>query len=151
MAFKRQHEMMAGFSMASMTDVIFLLLIFFMVTSTFVFPTAIDVNLPESSQQTAIKPGTTVYIDAQQNIFASYGGEEPQPMDNSTLVTFLRLTTTQDPEAYIALYADESVPYGRIVEILNIGAENNFKMVLATKPAPAKALPAADTNDSTDN
>lgn len=142
---------MAGFSMASMTDVIFLLLIFFMVTSTFVFPTAIDVNLPESSQQTAIKPGTTVYIDAQQNIFASYGGEEPQPMDNSTLVTFLRLTTTQDPEAYIALYADESVPYGRIVEILNIGAENNFKMVLATKPAPAKALPAADTNDSTDN
>lgn len=142
---------MAGFSMASMTDVIFLLLIFFMVTSTFVFPTAIDVNLPESSQQTAIKPGTTVYIDANQNIFASYGGEEPQPMDNSTLVTFLRLTTTQDPEAYIALYADESVPYGRIVEILNIGAENNFKMVLATKPAPAKAVPATEANESTDN
>ncbi len=142
---------MAGFSMASMTDVIFLLLIFFMVTSTFVFPTAIDVNLPESSQQTAIKPGTTVYIDAHQNIFASYGGEEPQPMDNATLVTFLRLTTTQDPEGYIALYADESVPYGRIVEVLNIGAENNFKMVLATKPAPGKAIPAADSNDSTDN
>ncbi|MDE6073338.1 MAG: biopolymer transporter ExbD [Muribaculaceae bacterium] len=151
MAFKRQHEMMAGFSMASMTDVIFLLLIFFMVTSTFVFPTAIDVNLPQSSQQTAIKPGTTVYIDADSNIFASYGGEEPQPMDNSTLVTFLKLATTQDPEAYIALYADESVPYGRIVEILNIGAENNLKMVLATKPAPAKAVPATDITDPSDN
>ncbi|MDE5845577.1 MAG: biopolymer transporter ExbD [Muribaculaceae bacterium] len=141
MAFKRQHEMMAGFSMASMTDVIFLLLIFFMVTSTFVFPTAIDVNLPQSSQQTAIKPGTTVFIDAQQNLFASYGSEEPQPMDPASLVTFLRLTTQQDPEGYIALYADESVPYGRIVEILNIGAENNFKMVLATKPAPPSAVP----------
>lgn len=40
MSLKRQHDMMAGFSMASMTDVVFLLLVFFMVTSTFVFPTA---------------------------------------------------------------------------------------------------------------
>ncbi|MDE5689750.1 MAG: biopolymer transporter ExbD, partial [Duncaniella sp.] len=58
MALKRQNTMMAAFSMASMTDVIFLLLIFFMVTSTFVFPTALEVNLPESSKQTALKPST---------------------------------------------------------------------------------------------
>ena len=51
------------FSMASMTDVIFLLLIFFMVTSTFVFPSAMEVNLPQSGQQTAIKPTTRIYID----------------------------------------------------------------------------------------
>ncbi len=132
---------MATFSMASMTDVIFLLLIFFMVTSTFVFPTALEVNLPESSEQTAIKPGTTVYLDSESNLYASYGGEEPQPMTASTLVTFLKLAVEQDPEGFIALYADESVPYGKIVEILNIGAENNLKMVLATKPAPASARP----------
>lgn len=54
MALKRQHRMMEVFSMASMTDVIFLLLIFFMVTSTFVFPTALEVNLPESSHQTTL-------------------------------------------------------------------------------------------------
>ncbi|WP_286524583.1 biopolymer transporter ExbD, partial [Duncaniella freteri] len=58
MALKRQHRMMEVFSMASMTDVIFLLLIFFMVTSTFVFPTALEVNLPESSHQTSLKPST---------------------------------------------------------------------------------------------
>ena len=46
MALKRQHDMLSMFSMASMTDVIFLLLIFFMVTSTFVFPSALEVNLP---------------------------------------------------------------------------------------------------------
>ena len=63
MALKRQHEISATFSMASMTDVIFLLLVFFMVTSTFVFPTALEVNLPQSSEQTAIKPGTRVYLD----------------------------------------------------------------------------------------
>lgn len=141
MAFKRQHDMMSAFSMASMTDVIFLLLIFFMVTSTFVFPTALEVNLPQSSEQTAIKPGTTVYLDASQNLYASYGGEEPQPMDPQSLVTFLKLAAEQDPEGFIALYADETVPYGKIVEILNIGADNNLKMVLATKPAPASARP----------
>ncbi len=134
--------MMAAFSMASMTDVIFLLLIFFMVTSTFVFPTALEVNLPQSSEQTAIKPGTTVYLDNESKLYASFGGEEPQPMDSSALVTFLKLAVEQDPEGYIALYADESVPYGRIVEILNIGAENNLKMVLATKAAPSSAKPA---------
>ncbi|MDE6927434.1 MAG: biopolymer transporter ExbD, partial [Muribaculaceae bacterium] len=47
MALKRQQDMMATFSMASMTDVIFLLLVFFLVTSTFVFPTAMEIDLPE--------------------------------------------------------------------------------------------------------
>ena len=84
MALKRQHEMTATFSMASMTDVIFLLLVFFMVTSTFVFPTALEVNLPQSSEQTAIKPGTRVYLDKDSNIFVSHDKKEPQPF---TLIT----------------------------------------------------------------
>ena len=68
MALKRQHDMMAMFSMASMTDVIFLLLIFFMITSTFVFPTALEVNLPQSTVQTALKPGTRVYLDKDEKL-----------------------------------------------------------------------------------
>ena len=52
-----------------MTDVIFLLLIFFMVTSTIIFPAAIDVNLPQSSEQTQLKPVTEVYIDAKEQIY----------------------------------------------------------------------------------
>ena len=76
MALKRQHDLLASYSMASMTDVIFLLLIFFMVTSTFVSPTAFEVDLPKSSEQTAIKkPSTKVYIDKCQNLFASFGYE----------------------------------------------------------------------------
>lgn len=134
--FKRQHQMMATFSMASMTDVIFLLLIFFMVTSTFVFPTALEVTLPQSSVQSAIKPGITLYIDKNQDLYASVGNEKPEPLDPSAMVSFLKLAVENNPEAYIALYADESVPYGDIVKVLNIGAENNLKMVLATRPAP---------------
>ena len=135
MALKKQHDMMAMFSMASMTDVIFLLLIFFMVTSTFVFPTALEVNLPQSSEQTAIKPGTRVYLDKELKLYASFGQEEPQPIEAGALLSFLKMTQAQSPESYIALFADEEVPYGEIVRILEMGAQNNLKMVLATKPA----------------
>lgn len=140
MALKRQHDLLASYSMASMTDVIFLLLIFFMVTSTFVSPTAFEVNLPKSSEQTAIKkPSTKVYIDKDQKLFASFGEEEPQPMGDDQLLTFLQLAQQQDPAQYIALYADETVPYGRIVEILDMTARHNLKMVLATKPVEANS------------
>lgn len=143
MALKRQHEISANFSMASMTDVIFLLLVFFMVTSTFVFPTALEVNLPQSSEQTAIKPGTRVYLDKEMQLFVSHDKEEPQAIHLDNLVTYLVTVQVQAPESFIALYADEEVPYGKVVEILNLAAQNNLKMVLATKPAPTSTTPDA--------
>lgn len=135
MALKRQRELFATFSMASMTDVIFLLLIFFMVTSTFVFPTSLEVNLPQSSEQTAIKPGTRVYIDKELKLYASFGETQPEPIEENQLLAFLQLTQQQDSTQFIALYADESVPYGKIVEVLDLTARHNLKMVLATKPS----------------
>lgn len=139
---KRQNNLMAAFSMASMTDVIFLLLIFFMVTSTFVFPTALEINLPQSSEQTAIKPSTRVYVDKEMKIYASFSDDEPQLMESADhLLAFLQLAQQQNPDGVIAIYADEEVTYGHLVEILDLGARNNLKMVLATKPAPASARP----------
>ncbi len=130
--------------MASMTDVIFLLLIFFMVTSTFVFPTALEVNLPQSSEQTAIKPSTRVYIDRSMKLYATMGSGEPQEMTLEELMAFLQLnaSSAEGAEAeYIAVYADEEVTYGRLVEVLDMGARFNLRMVLATKPAPASIMP----------
>ncbi len=144
MALKRQYDMTSLFSMASMTDVIFLLLIFFMVTSTFVFPTALEVNLPQSSEQTAIKPSTRVYVDKNKVIYASFAEEsgEPQPMSMQQLVGFIQVMRQKGTsEDFIAIYADEEVPYGTLVEILDLGARNGLKMVLATKPAPSTAMP----------
>lgn len=121
--------------MASMTDVIFLLLVFFMVTSTFVFPTALDINLPQGTEQTPAKPATRVFIDPEGAYYVSYDNAELQPIAAEHLVEFLHNVTEQDPEnAGIAVYADVAVPYGKVVEVLNIGAANNLKMVLATKP-----------------
>lgn len=143
MALKRQNTMMAAFSMASMTDVIFLLLIFFMVTSTFVFPTALEVNLPQSSKQTALKPSTRVYIDKNGAIYATADESEPVAMDMASLLDFLSQQASRPGggEEYIAVYADEEVTYGALVKVLDLGAQNNLKMVLATKPAPVSARP----------
>lgn len=143
MALKRQYDMTSIFSMASMTDVIFLLLIFFMVTSTFVFPTALEVNLPQSSEQTALKPSTRVFVDKNKVIYASFSDDnsEPQPLNLNQLVGFIQTMRAQRQEDFIAIYADEEVPYGTLVEILDIGAKNGLKMVLATKPAPSSAMP----------
>lgn len=138
---------MDTFSMASMTDVIFLLLIFFMVTSTFVFPTGLEVNLPQAAEQSPVKPETKIYIDANDSIYACTGDEKPQPMNLQVLPTFLKMAWEQDSTGFIALYADREVPYGRIVEVLNVGSENNLKIVLATNPVETSApAPAPDAS-----
>ncbi len=134
MALKRRHKIESNFSMASMTDVIFLLLIFFMVTSTIVFPNSIKVNLPQSKQQTAAKPVARITIDENMNYFVAYGSERSQEVSYQELSDFLANLQKKDPDTYIALYADEIIPYREIVKILNIANENKLKMVLATRP-----------------
>lgn len=119
--------------MSSMTDIIFLLLIFFMITSTMVTPNAIKVLLPQGSQQTSAKPLARVIIDKELNYYSAFGNEDEMPIDPEEISDFLKKCANEEPEMYVALYADESVPYREIVKVLNIANENNFKMVLATR------------------
>ena len=135
---KRRAKISPNFSMASMTDLIFLLLIFFMITSTVVSPNAIKVLLPQGKQQTSAKPLTRVIIDKDLNFYAGFGNEKEQPLQLAELTSFLQACADKEPEMYVALYADESVPYREIVRILNIANENHFKMVLAIRPPEVK-------------
>lgn len=144
MALKRQQEMLATFSMASMTDVVFLLLVFFMVTSSFVFPTAIEVDLPQSSQQTPVKPSTRVFVDAEGQYFVAAPDCDPVAVPADSLVLFFGSIAPADSLGAVAVYADENVKYGKIVELLNLGADNAIKMVLATKPASPAPEKSAD-------
>jgi biopolymer transport protein ExbD len=123
-----------------------LLLIFFRVTSTYVFPTALEVNLPQSTQQTKIKPSIRIYLDAENQLKTVKGDGDAEPMTQTELATGLKLSMTEDPESFVALYADEAVSYGKIVEILNIGAELDIKIVLATTPTPKAEQPAAEAD-----
>ena len=119
--------------MASMTDIIFLLLIFFMITSTMVSPNAIKVLLPQGSQQTSAKPLTRVIIDKQLNCYVAFGNQDEMPVTWEELPAFLQDCAAKEPEMYVALYADETIPYREMVKVLNIANETQCKMVLATR------------------
>lgn len=133
MALKRPQRMLDSFSMASMTDVVFLLLVFFMVTSAFVFPTALEVDLPQSEQQTPLKPRYRVYIDANGDYYRAEADEQPIALPVDSLSIWVE-GLAADSVATVAVYADSEVPYGKVVEVLNVGAVSSVKMVLATRP-----------------
>lgn len=137
MALHRRTKISPTFNMASMTDIIFLLLIFFMITSTMVAPNAMKVNLPQSKKQSSIKAAASVTIDERQHIYASADGKTPHEVTLKQLPQVLKKAQRQDGELYVTLYADETVPYKNIVEVLNVANENHFKMVLATR-APSE-------------
>lgn len=136
--------------MSSMTDVIFLLLIFFMVTSTIIFPAAIDVNLPQSSEQTSEKPVTEVYIDRDENLFLVTDRNDsanilsvPKPVTIDALRAELSAIQATDSTRAVALYADSTVDYGKVVHVLDMAARSNLRMVLATKAvSPDETLSA---------
>ena len=134
MALKRRRKITAEFSMASMTDMIFLLLIFFMITSTVVVPNAIKVLLPQSAQQTAAKPLTRVTINADMQYFVAYGRERERRVSFEEITPFLQECYTREPDIYVALYADETISYKEVVKILDIANQNNFRMILVTRP-----------------
>lgn len=136
----KRPQMLATFSMASMTDVVFLLLVFFMVTSAFVFPTALDIELPQSNMQTPVKPSTNIYIDAGGQYFlATADNDTPVAVPRDSLAAAIYASAAADSLGAVAVYADTEVKYGNVVEVLNIGAQNNIKMVLATQPAAPDA------------
>lgn len=121
-----------------------------MVTSTIIFPAAIDVNLPQSSEQTSLKPVTEVYIDADKNIYlVEDRNDSTNILSTPVAVTLdelsLRLTDIQEQDSLraVALYADSLVDYGKVVGILDLAAKRNLKMVLATR---AKTVTPAENN-----
>lgn len=143
MALKKPFVPLSLFSMSSMTDVIFLLLIFFMVTSSFIFPSAVDVKLPSSSNQISGKPITEVYLDSLRRISivedrtdsVDISKSYPREVSLEALTERLSAIRSVDSLRTVALYADKSVDYGSVVEILDAAAKQNLKMVLATQVA----------------
>lgn len=128
MALKTRNKVNATFSMSSMTDIVFLLLIFFMVTSTLISPNALKLLLPKSSNQTAAKPITTVSIDKNFNFFL-----ETTPVPFSQLEHKLQRKLAREDDPTISLHVDKSVPMEQVVKVMNIAKNNKYKLILATR------------------
>lgn len=134
MKLKRKSKAMEVFSMASMTDTIFLLLIFFMVSSTLVVPSSLKVTLPQSSQQSTPRPITRIVLTEDMKYFVGVEGEDDRQVSFDEIAPYLEATKAANPDMYVALYADEEVSYREIVRLLNIAVEHKYQMVLATRP-----------------
>ncbi len=134
MALKKRNKPDANFSMSSMTDIIFLLLLFFMIASTMSSPNDMKVNLPQSSAKTATKAKIIrVGINAKGEFSIAEKGQKPQIVNFEEIEPYLQASQAADSTSYVALHADENVPYKQIVQILDIANENRLKLVIATK------------------
>jgi biopolymer transport protein ExbD len=129
MAIKTSNKINPGFSLASMSDLVFLLLIFFMITSTMVAPNALKLLLPQSNSQVRAKPITTISIDKNLNFYL-----ETQPLKFEDLERALQLKLMNSDDPTVALHADKSVPVEEVVKVMNIAKNNKYKLILATSP-----------------
>lgn len=135
MAIKPRNKKKLDFNMSSMSDLVFLLLIFFMLTSTLVSPNAIKLLLPNSSSKTLAKQTVNVYINANLEYFI-----EREPVAIEQLENSISEDIKGQEQASIVLRSDKSVPIQNVVNVIDavnkINEKNNtkHKVILATKP-----------------
>lgn len=129
MAIKRNRKTNPNFNMSSMTDIVFLLLIFFLVTSTLVNPNALKLLLPKSTNQLPNQAMVTISID-KDLIYYFNTKVTPFSMLESKVVEELK--NTDDP--CINIQAEKSVPIEHVVKVMNIAKTHGYKSILATSP-----------------
>jgi biopolymer transport protein ExbD len=128
-ALRSSNKIDAGFSLSSMTDLVFLLLIFFVIISTMVSPTTLPVDLPVSANKTKEKPQVGVRIDAQQHF--SVNNELIDPLDLEGVLQDKMSSVTVKS---ILMHVDQTVPAGVTVSVMEIAKRNQWKVILATRP-----------------
>jgi biopolymer transport protein ExbD len=129
MDLKPRNKISTSFSMSGMTDIVFLLLIFFMVTSTLINPNALKLLLPKSSNQTAASPVATVSITSDLNYYVNSRQVKYSQIEYVLRETF-REKNVEEPT--ISLNADRRVPIEEVVKVMNIANRNEWKLILAT-------------------
>ena len=136
MAIKARNKVEPTFNSSSMSDLVFLLLIFFMLTSTLVAPNAIKLMLPSSNSKTMAKQTVTVYVNEQYQYFV-----DETPADETQLMELINAKIGTDSQATVVLRSDKTVPVQYVVNVIdavndiNNATENtNHKVILATSP-----------------
>jgi biopolymer transport protein ExbD len=131
MALESRNKTNKNFAMSGMTDIVFLLLIFFMIVSTLVVPTAENVELPESNNQTQSNPVLVVSIDMEKIISVD---------DQVYLLSELEGVLRKKLESYgeaptIRLNADKGLNMEEVFVFLDIARRNRYKVILGTQPS----------------
>lgn len=131
MAIRKSIKVDSSPSMSSMSDLVFLLLIFFMITSTMVSPNALKLTLPQSNSQTSLKPVTSVSITGDLRFYV-----ETTPVAFEDLEYAIQQKVSGSSDPTVSLHVDKSVPMEHVVRVMNIMQRNRYKLILATSPEP---------------
>ena len=129
MALRSRNKVSANFNMSSMTDIVFLLLIFFMLTSTLVSPNALKLLLPSSKAKTLEKQTISISITKDVKFYIN-----DQEVSEQNIEQELKLIIDNKLEPGIILHTDKSVDIEHVVKVMDIAYRNKYKIVLATKP-----------------
>ena len=128
MNLKTRNKRNVDFNMSSMTDIVFLLLIFFMLTSTLVSPNALKLLLPKSSGRTLATQSVSVSIDKDLNFYFN------KDMINISELEGKLINVATEDDATVVLNAEKSVPIEEVVKVMGIANKLKIKMILATDP-----------------
>ena len=129
MDFKGRNKITPEFNMSSMTDIVFLLLIFFMLASTLVSVNAIDILLPKASGMTENKKSVAVSIKKDLSYYI-----DQKRVGISILEGELIAALSKQVAPTIVLRAEKSVPIDNVVKVMDIANRHKFKVILAVKP-----------------
>ncbi len=129
MKFRSRNRVTPEFNMSSMTDIVFLLLIFFMLTSTMVTTNALDLNLPKAKGKTENTNNIAVNIKKDLQFFI-----DKEPVNEADLETTLLQMMGGDETKAIILRAEQGVPIEKAVTVMDIANRNKLKIVLAVDP-----------------
>ena len=128
MNIKSKHKVNSTFSMSSMTDIIFLLLIFFMLTASFITPSGLPINLPSSKSSNIVIQKISISITEELEYFVN---DEKIEIQNLEMILKNEL---QGKDGLIVLHCDKSVPVEKLVEVAGIATLLEAKVSIATKP-----------------
>lgn len=128
MDIKSKHKVESNFSMSSMTDIVFLLLIFFMLTSSFITPSGLPVNLPTAASSSLQMQKNSLTITADLKYYLN-----DKEVSLNNLERELR-ALVGDNEGTLSLNIDKSVPTGDFARVGGIAAKLKQKTILVTNP-----------------
>ncbi len=133
MAIKHGSKVDKSFSASSMTDLMFLLLLFLLIATTLINPNALKLMLPRSSNQLKDKAMTTVSIQNDAGRYRYYVElQEVGSIEGVEAQLQQRLAGHED--ATVSLHADKSVMWDEVVKVMNIAKRNGYKLHAATQP-----------------
>lgn len=127
MKLKGRNKVSPDFSMSSMTDIVFLLLIFFMLTAN--SPNALDLLLPKAKGKSTNTQNVSVSIDENLQYFVN-----KEKINGDYIEIELKKALEGQDKPTIILRAEESVAIKEAVYVMDIANRNNYKVILAVRP-----------------